>query len=83
MTSSGRSVEPLTHKHSQDTDPTPQESQEMLMQMTRIVELTEEQVNSLIGCSGYLKDKLHVGGRFLCSRTHISIEIIDRPFSAQ
>lgn len=32
------------------------------MQMTRIVELTEEQVNSLIGCSGYLKDKLHVGG---------------------
>ncbi|KAK8111970.1 uncharacterized protein PG998_008427 [Apiospora kogelbergensis] len=45
-----------------DTDPTPEESQDMLMQMTRIVELTEEQVNSLIGCSGYLKDKLHVGG---------------------
>ncbi|KAK8058198.1 hypothetical protein PG994_008646 [Apiospora phragmitis] len=49
-------------KEYDDTDPTPQESKEMLAQMTRIVELTEEQVNSLIGCSGYLKDKLHVGG---------------------
>ena len=34
----------------------------MMVQMTRIVELTEEQVDSLIGCQGYLKDKLHVGG---------------------
>ncbi|KAK8065456.1 hypothetical protein PG997_012203 [Apiospora hydei] len=49
-------------KEYDDTDPTPQESQAMLTQMTRIVELTEEQVNHLIGASGYLKDKLHVGG---------------------
>ena len=34
----------------------------MIAQMTRIVELTEEQVDCLIGCQGYLKDKLHVGG---------------------
>lgn len=39
------------------------------MQMTRIVELTEEQINSLIGCSGYLKDKLHVGGMYFVVAT--------------
>ncbi|KAL8302194.1 hypothetical protein RB597_002515 [Gaeumannomyces tritici] len=38
------------------------DSRRMMAQMTHIVALSEEQVDHLIGCQGYLKDKLHVGG---------------------
>ncbi|KAL8400053.1 hypothetical protein RB594_000460 [Gaeumannomyces avenae] len=44
------------------TDPTPVQSRRMMAQMTHIVALSEEQIDHLIGCQGYLKDKLHVGG---------------------